>query len=45
MMDNMTNMMGGMGLGMALVGLLILLVLVLGIAALIKYLFSGKSGA
>lgn len=42
MMDNMTNMMGGMGWGMGLAGLLILLVLILGIAALIKYLFSGS---
>lgn len=35
-------MMEGMGWGMGLVGLLALILLVLGIAALIKYLFSGK---
>lgn len=33
------EMMGGMGFGMALIGLLVVLVLVLGIAALVKYLF------
>jgi hypothetical protein len=39
MMDGMTNMMGEMGLAMGLVWLLVILLLVLGIAALIKYLF------
>ena len=38
MMDGMGWMMGGMGL----VGLLLAIVLVLGIAALAKYLFSGR---
>ncbi len=36
------EMMGGMGFGMALIGLLVVLVLVLGIAALVKYLFFAK---
>lgn len=36
MMDQMT---GGMWWGMGLIGLLVLLLLVLGVAALIKYLF------
>jgi len=36
------NMMNGMGWGMGLVGLLIFVLLILGIAALIKYLFSGR---
>jgi hypothetical protein len=40
MMRDMTNMMGGMGWGMDLIGLLILLLVLLGIAALIKYLVS-----
>ena len=40
MNDNMMNMMGGMGWGMGLIGLLVVAVLVLGIAALIKYVFS-----
>ncbi len=39
MMDGMMNMMGGMGWGMELVGILVLILLVLGIAALAKYLF------
>jgi hypothetical protein len=39
----MNGMMSGMGWGMGVFGLLILIVLVLGIAALLKYLFSGKS--
>jgi hypothetical protein len=39
MMDCM-NMMGGMGWGMALVGILVLILLILTIAALAKYLFS-----
>ena len=42
MIDGMTNMMGGMGWTMGLVGLLVILVLVLGVAALVKYLFSGR---
>jgi len=33
------EMMGGMGFGMALIWLLVVLVLVLGIAELVKYLF------
>jgi hypothetical protein len=40
MMRDMTDMMGGMGWGMDLIGLLILLLVLLGIAALIKYLVS-----
>jgi hypothetical protein len=44
MMNDMTNIMGGMGWGMGLISILILLVLLLAIAALVKYLFSG-SGA
>jgi hypothetical protein len=40
MMNGMTNMMEGMGWSMGLVGILIVLLLVLGIAALVKYLFS-----
>ncbi len=39
MQEGMMN--GGMMWGMGLVGLLIVLVLVLGAAALIKYLFNG----
>jgi hypothetical protein len=39
MQNMMDNMMGGMGWAMGLVGLLVLFVLVLGIAALVKYLF------
>ena len=42
MMDGVGNMMSGMGWGMGLVSLLVL-VLILGIAALIKYLFLGNS--
>ncbi|SDI18533.1 hypothetical protein SAMN05216338_101892 [Bradyrhizobium sp. Rc2d] len=38
MMDGMMNMMGGMGWGMGLIGVLILILLILGIAALVKYL-------
>ena len=38
MMDGMSGMMQGMGWGIGLVGILVLLVLVLGVAALIKYL-------
>lgn len=40
MMDHMMGMMWGMGL----FGLLVLIVLVLGAAALIKYLVSGRKG-
>ncbi len=39
MMDNMTNMMGGMGWGMGVVSALIIVLLVLAVAALIKYVF------
>ncbi len=42
MMDGMTNMMGGMGWTMGLVELLVILVLVFGGAALVKYLSSGR---
>ena len=38
----MMNGMGGMGWGMGLIGLPVLVLLVLGIAALIKYLISGR---
>ncbi|WP_283810945.1 hypothetical protein [Bradyrhizobium zhanjiangense] len=38
MMDGMMNMMGGMGWGMGLIGVLILVLVILGIAALVKYL-------
>jgi hypothetical protein len=38
----MNDMTGGMPWGMGLVGILVLLVLALGIAALLKYLFSSK---
>jgi hypothetical protein len=38
MMDGMM----GMGWGMGLIGLLVLVLLILGIAALIKYLTSGR---
>ncbi len=37
----MMNMMDGMSWGMGLIGLLVIIVLILGIAALIKYLLSG----
>jgi hypothetical protein len=39
----MDGMMSGVGWEMGVFGLLILIVLVLAIAALLKYLFSGKS--
>jgi hypothetical protein len=39
MMSDMTNVMGGMGWGMTLVGVLVLVLVILGIAALAKYLF------
>lgn len=39
MMHGMTDMMGGMAWGMGLIGLLLIILLVLGIAALVKYLF------
>jgi hypothetical protein len=42
MMNDMMNMMGAMHWGMGLIGLLILLLLILGIAALVKYLFAPK---
>jgi hypothetical protein len=47
MMDNMMNGMGGMMmLGMGLIWLLLLVVLLLGAAALFKYVFfSGKEGS
>jgi hypothetical protein len=38
MMHNMMDMMGGMGWAMGLIWLLSVLVLVLGVAALVKYL-------
>lgn len=41
MMSSVTDMMGGMGWGMGVVSLFILVLVVLGIAALIKYLISG----
>ena len=39
MMDGMMNMMGGMGWGMMLAGVLVIVLIVLGIAALAKYVF------
>jgi hypothetical protein len=41
MMDHMIG--GGMMLGMGLLGLLVIVVLILGAAALVKYLFFSKS--
>ena len=38
MMQGMRDMMGGMGWGMGAIGILLLILAVLGIAALIKYL-------
>ena len=38
----MMNGMEGMGWGMGLIGLLVLVLLVLGIAAIVKYLMSGR---
>jgi hypothetical protein len=38
-MQNMMDMMHGMSWGMGVIGLLVLVVLVLGAAALVKYLF------
>jgi len=38
----MMDCMGGMMWGMGLLGLLVVVLLVLGVAALIKYLFGGK---
>lgn len=38
----MNGMSGGMMWGMGLIGLLVLVLLVLGIAALVKYLFFGN---
>jgi hypothetical protein len=40
MMDHMMDMMGEMMWGMGLVWLLLIILVVLGIAALVKYLFS-----
>lgn len=37
-MDGMTNMMVGMGWGMMIFGALVLLLIILGVAALTKYL-------
>jgi hypothetical protein len=42
MMHGSDGMMWGMGWGMGLIGLLVLVLLVLGIAALVKYLSSGR---
>ena len=39
MMDNMMHMMPGMGWGMGLVSLLIVALVILAIAALVKYVF------
>jgi len=39
MMHDMMNMMGGVGWAMGLAWLLLVLVLVLGVGALVKYLF------
>jgi predicted lipid-binding transport protein (Tim44 family) len=39
MMNNMTDMMGGMMWGMGLVSILVIVLLILGMAALAKYLF------
>lgn len=38
----MMNGMEGMGWGMGLFGLLVLVLLILGVAALVKYLMSGR---
>lgn len=40
----MMGMMGGMGLAMGAVWLLVIILLLLGIAALAKYLFTGTRG-
>ncbi len=42
MMNDMMGMMSGMSWGMGLLGLLVIVLLILGVAALVKYLFSGK---
>jgi len=42
MMNDVIDSMGGMGWGMGAVSLLVILILVLGVAALLKYLFSAK---
>ncbi len=39
MNNGMMNMMSGMGWGMGLIGVLVFVLLILGIAALAKYLF------
>ncbi len=41
-MGTMMDAMGGMTWGMGLFGLLVLVLLVLGIAALVKYVFGGR---
>ena len=38
-MDGMMNMMAGMGWGMVIFGALVLLLIILGVAALTKYVF------
>jgi hypothetical protein len=40
MMNDMMSIMGAMHWGMGLVGILILILVILGIAALLKYLFT-----
>jgi hypothetical protein len=42
MMNDMMGVMGAMHWGMGLVGILILVLLILGIAALVKYLFTSR---
>ena len=42
MMQNFSNMMPAMGWAMGVIWLLVLLLLVLGVAALVKYLFVSK---
>ena len=41
MMQGMDGMMSGIPWGMGLIGLLVIVLLILGIAALMKYLFRG----
>jgi type IV secretory pathway VirB2 component (pilin) len=45
MRDMMDGGMGWMMTGMGLIGLLVVIVLVLGAAALVKYLVSGRGGS